>query len=324
MGKVIAITNAREAPRSMQSKMDTLFITAAMVASWRLPPFQRPLRINDKVRAVTEQIRRDEVIEGVLTLGKLKGENALYIVDGQHRIEAFKLSELNEAIADVRICTFETMGEMADEFVRLNSSLVRMRPDDILRGLESSVPALSAIRKACPFVGYDQIRRSEKTPILSMSALIRSWTGSTLETPTANGGGASAAALAQNLNSQSVQNLIGFLATAHAAWGRDPEYFRLWGGLNLTICMWLWNRLVIDRERAGGKRYAVLNIPDFKHCLMAISADGDYLEWLRGRNLNERDRSPCYVRVKTIFVRRLTTDATGKKAFLPSPAWSSR
>lgn len=324
MGKVISISGAREAPRAKQSRMDTLIITPEIAGSWKLPPFQRPLRVNDKVRAVTEQIKRDEVIEGVITLGKLKGDNAYYIVDGQHRIESFKLSEIGEAIADVRICTFDSLGEMADEFVRLNSSLVRMRPDDILRGLESSVPALTAIRKACPFVGYDQVRRSTSGPIVSMSSLLRCWAGSAMETPPNNGGGGlSAAQHAQNLNQQSLQNLIGFLATAHAAWGRDPEYYRLWSALNFTLCMWLWNRLVIDRDRTGNKRYAVLSITQFKHCLMSVSADADYLAWLPGRNMGDRDRSPCFMRLKAIFVKRLTVEG-GKKVFLPMPAWSSR
>ena len=51
------------------------------------------------------------------------------------------------------------MAEMGDAFVALNSRLVNMRPDDILRGLEGSIPALQEIRASCPFVGYDQIRQ---------------------------------------------------------------------------------------------------------------------------------------------------------------------
>jgi hypothetical protein len=324
-GNVIPITGAREAPKAAQSRMETLIITPAMVNTWKLPPFQRPLRINDKVRAVTEQIKKTECIEGVLTLGKLKGDNSYFVVDGQHRIEAFKLSEIAEAIADVRLMPFDSMAEMADEFVRLNSSLVKMRPDDILRGLEDSSPALKAIRKSCEFVGYDNIRRGGHGPILSMSALLRCWTGASYETPTGNAGGLSAAGLAQSIDQASVQNMIAFLATAHSAWGRDPEYFRLWGNLNLALCMWLWNKLVMDRERSGAKRHVVLSITNFKHCLMSISADSDYLAWLPGRVLGDRDRSPAYGRLKTIFSKRLASELSGvKKLLLPQPAWASK
>lgn len=324
MGNVISIKGAQQPPKSDQSRMDTLLITPEMVSAWKIPLFQRPVRVNAKVQAVIETIKNSETIEGVLTLGALKsGPTQLYIVDGQHRIEAFKLSELTMAIADVRVCVFADMTEMAEEFVRLNSSLVKMRPDDILRGLESSVPVLKAIRKACEFVGYDHIRRGSTSPILSMSALLRCWSAASYETP-APSGGLSAAGLAQSIDQASVQNLIAFLSTAHAAWGRDHEYYRLWGNLNLAICMWLWNKLVIDRDRFGNKRYAVLNIPEFKRCLMSISADRDYLEWLPGRNLSDRDRSPAYTRLKSIFARRLSEDSGGRKPSLPAPAWATK
>lgn len=323
MGNVISITGAREAPKSEQSRMDTLIITPEMVGAWRMPPFQRPLRVNDKVRAVTEHIKNTEVVEGVLTLGRLKGDSALYVVDGQHRTEAFKLSELQEAIADVRVVPFDSMADMAEEFVRLNTSLVKMRPDDILRGLEATVPALKAIRKSCEFVGYDQVRRGRSGPVVSMSALIRCWMAASYETPASSSSGLSAAAMAQSLDQGSVQNMIAFLATAHAAWGRDPEYYRLWGNINLALCMWLWNKLVMDRDRFGNKRYVVLSVTEFKRCLMSVSAEGDYLAWLVGRNLSDRDRSPCYAKLKSIFARRLAQDANGKRPALPSPAWAS-
>lgn len=324
MGNVISISGAREAPKSEQSRMDTLIITPAMVNNWKIPQFQRPLRVNNKVQIVAEQIKKTEVIEGVLTLGKLKHDNAYYIVDGQHRTEAFKLSGLDEAIADIRLVFFDDMADMAQEFVRLNESLVKMRPDDILRGLENSIPLLKHIRRSCEFVGYDQIRRGcGSGPIVSMSALLRCWNSASNETPSPNGS-QSAANLAKNLDQVSVQNLIAFLATAHSAWGRDPEYYRLWGNLNLILCMWLWNRLVTDRDRSGNKRYVVLNIPEFKKCLMSVSAESDYVEWLVGRNIGDRDRSPCYTRLKSIFVRRLTDDSKGKRPSLPSPAWASK
>jgi hypothetical protein len=324
MGSVINIRGAKEAPKSQQSKMETIIVNQAMVNDWKIPSFQRPLRLNDKVRMVSEQIKRSEGIEGVLTLGKLRNDQSFYIVDGQHRVEAFKMSATDEALADVRIVMFDTISEMADEFVRLNSNLVKMRPDDILRGLEGSTPALKMIRNACEFVGYDQVRRGKSSPVVSMSALLRCWSASTYETPSGSNSGLSAAALAQSLDQTAIQNLIAFLATAHSAWRRDPEYYRLWGNLNLALCMWLWNRLVIDKDRSGNKRYVVLTIPEFKKCLMSLSADGDYLSWLPSRNLSDRDRSPCYSRIKSIFTRRMADENDGKRPTLPAPAWASK
>jgi hypothetical protein len=327
MVNVVPIRGAQHPPKASQSKMETLIITPRMVDQWRIPPFQRPLRVNAKVLMVAEQIKQSECVEGVLTLGTIRTEHAtyLYIVDGQHRIEAFKLSGIDEAIADVRVVVFQNMAEMAEEFVQLNSSLVKMRPDDILRGLEATVPALRQIRKSCEFVGYDNVRRGGTSPIVSMSALLRCWAAGTAETPAGSSMGTSVASFAQNLDGKSLQNLIAFLAVAFDAWKRDPEYFRLWGNLNLAMCMWLWNKLVIDRDRSGNTRYALLDIPQFKRCLMSVSADSDYVSWLHGRSLGDRDRSPCYTRLKDIFRSRLLADrgSERKKPTLPQPAWAT-
>jgi len=270
-----------------------------------------------------EHIRQHEVIEGILTLGLVKSsDQSLYIVDGQHRIEAFKLSAIPEAIADVRIVSFSDFSDMAEEFVSLNSALVRMRPDDILRGSESSVKSLREIRKACEFVGYDQVRRGGVSgPIVSMSALLRCWGASQFEIP-ATSSVQGALNMAKQMDDKSISNLIAFLSVAYDAWKRDPEYFKLWGNLNMTLCMWLWNRLVIDRQRLGNKRHAVLDIPTFKRCLMSVSAEADYLSWLVGRTLSDRDRSPCYNRLKSIFASRLS--AEGKSTRLPQPAWVAK
>lgn len=322
MSNVVSISGAREAPKASQSRMDTLIITPGMVNEWRIPPFQRPLRVNEKVRMVCEEIKRTETIEGVVTLGKIKNDNTLYVVDGQHRLEGFKLSLLKEAIVDVRIMTFATMAEMAEEFVRLNTALVKMRPDDILRGLEHSTPQLMQIRKHCEFVGYDGVRRGGNSPILSMSALIRCWSGSLRETPNNTSTGNSAAGMMQDMDPRSIESLIAFLNVAHAAWGRDPEYYRLWGNLNLCMCMWMWNRLVMDQDRAGSKRYVKLNVQQFKRCMMSVSADADYVQWLVGRQLGDRDRNPCYSRLRAAFGRRLVEENNGVKPMLPQPAWS--
>lgn len=321
---VIPIRGLEQAPKAAQSRMDTMILTQAIVAKWAVPPFQRPLRVNAKVLEVSEAIRATEVIEGVLTIGRVKGDPTDYIVDGQHRTEAYKLSGIPEAYADIRFMTFDNMAEMADEFVRLNSSLVKMRPDDILRGLEATLPTLATIKRECQFVGYGNVRRNgESGPVLSMSTVIRCWVGSAGDTPSATTSGQSAQVMAKTIEAASAESLKQFLHIAFKAWGRDPEYFRLWGTLNLIICMWLWRKLVIERDRVGNKRYVTLSPEEFKHGLMALSADADYLNWLPGRSLNDRDRSPAYGRIKAIFVRRLS-EGKVKKLLLPQPEWGAR
>ena len=320
---VIPIRNLKEAPKAAQSRMETAIITLGQAREWRIPPFQRPLRVNTKVLTMAEEMKANALeINGVITLGQVKNDPTIWLVDGQHRTEAFKLSGLTEIIADLRLCRFDSMADMAEEFVRLNSSIVKMRPDDILRGLEENCRPLAKIRHDCGFVGYDNIRRNASgAPIVGMSALLRCWAASAGETP-ATSAGNSASNLATSLTDESTEHLIRFLLTAYSAWGRDPEYYRLWGNLNLTLCMWLWRKLVMDRERTI-KRYVVLGINDFKKCLMSVSAASDYIDWLQGRNLSDRDRTPCYSRLKAIFVRRLAEESRDrKKLMLPQPAWA--
>lgn len=306
--------------------METMELSPAIVKSWQRPPFQRPVNATKKIQAVAEEIKKTGVIEGVITLGRLRTDVATYyyVVDGQHRLQAFLMSGLPVVFADVRKLTFDTIAEMAEEYVLLNSSLVRMRPDDILRGLESATPLLATIRSECPFVSYDNVRRGPSKSVLSMSAVLRCWCGSASDIPTSMTG-VSVPTIAGRLNKDDDgQGLIGFLTAAHLAWGSDHEYYRLWGTLNLSVCMWLWRRLVLDRDRSGAKRYALLTPETFKECLMALSADGQYLSWLIGRNITDRDRSPCYTRVKTIVSRRLNMGSEKKHTTLPSPIWASK
>lgn len=129
------------AQKTTRTKLDTIVIDPGSVRAWKSPPFQRPLTINAKVKELALNIKQDDgVIPGVLTLGAIGKE--VYLLDGQHRREAFLLSECPRGYADVR---YHDMGE---EFVNVNTPLVRLRPDDILRGLESSTQALLILRKA--------------------------------------------------------------------------------------------------------------------------------------------------------------------------------
>lgn len=323
---MVNIKGSREAPKTQRSSMETLIISIDQANQWRIPPFQRPLRVNAKVVSIAEDMRSNGVeITGVITLGKTSKDQTLWVVDGQHRLEAFRISGLAEVICDVRIVHFETMADMADEFVRLNSSIARMRPDDILRGLEPTLAVLQAIRRECPYVGYDQIRRGGTSgPILSMSPLLRCWNGSNNDTPSGNTGGMSAAQVASALDPEALRNLLSFLAAAHTAWGRDVEYYRLWGNLNLTLCMWIFRQLVLNTQRTGNKRTVVMSGAQFKQCLMSVAANRDYLDWLPGHVMSDRDRSPAYARLKAIFARRLQDEARDKKRpLLPQPAWAS-
>lgn len=313
--KLVTPTN-KGPQKQTQSRTDTIVVDANAVKEWKAPPFQRPIRVNAKVMALSEYLKQNGgVLPGVLTIGIFDGK--LYIVDGQHRLEAWKISELKEAYSDVRYMQFDTMAEMAEEFVQLNGRIVNMRPDDILRGLEATSEPLRLIRHQCPFVGYDQIRRGPRNPIVSMSALLRCWFGSARDIPAS--GGQSAADVARSVTVEDAAKCIEFVQLAEKAWGRDPEYQRLWSNLNVTMCMWIYRRTVLATYSAKSPK---LTKELFRQCLTSLSASPDYLDFLIGRNMTDRDRAPCYRRVKGLFVRTLEREFNRKVKF-PSPEWVS-
>lgn len=311
--------------KAHSSTMETRILDLDTVNNWRVPPFQRPVRVNSKVMEIAAEMKLTQTIVGMITLGHLVKDNNDYIVDGQHRTEAFRIAGIPEVIADVRVIDFDSMSDMADEFVRLNTALVRMRPDDLLRGVAPGLPHVQHLMASCPFIGYDNIRRRDSSgPVISLSQVIRCWATSEGETPSTTQR-VGIATTAHQMDGDSVGKLIGFLELALAAWGRDPEYYRLWGNLNLALCMWLYRRVVLVRAEArkGTARSVVLSREEFKQCLMALSASSNYLDWLQGRLLNDRDRSPGLTRIKAIWVRRL--ESMGKdKTKMPAPAWNNK
>lgn len=314
------LKKSREAPKASRSSMETMIVPVSEMDGWKKPPFQREMRPTLKVLQMADQIKTDEEMKGVITLGKINGHQTVYVVDGQHRIWGARKSGLREVMADVRIMTFDTMADMADEYVRLNSHVLSMRPDDILRGYEETQTLLKLIRARCEFVGYDQVRRGPSNPILGMSVALRSWFGSAKDNPTTSG--VSASRLADVMEANDIGNLITFLQIAEGAWGRDPEYSRLWGGLNLTMTMWMWRRVVKKEGLTANMRHALLTEPQFKKCLMRTSAASNYLDWLVGRTMNERDRAPCYARLIAIFTRSLE-DQGVRNTKMPRPPWAT-
>lgn len=308
--------NLVKAQRETQTKTDTILVTHKLLADWKMPPFQRELRVNSKVLALAEEMKETGgVFPGVLTIGVLKGHT--YVVDGQHRIEAFKMSGLEEGFSDIRYRAYDSMADMAEDFVLLNSSLVRMRPDDILRGLEGTSEALRLVRHRCPVVGYDQIRRNTtNAPVLGMSTLLRCWTAASQAVPT-RGGQGSATDMARSFTLEEAERCCDFLTLALKAWGRDHEYARLWSTLNLALCMWLYRNLVLVPYSS---RTPKISKDLFGKCLQSVSTSPDYLDWLVGRGLTDRDRSPAYRRIKAAFTKRIEHE-TGKKVKLPAPEW---
>ena len=313
--KVISIAKGSRPNKATRTVHDTILIAPQVLKAWASPPFQRPLRVNAKVMALSETIKESSgCMPGIITLGIVN--NIVYLVDGQHRREAWYQSGCEDGAADIVTYYLDSLSELGRLFVDLNSRLVAMRPDDTLRALEGTVPALHRIRTKCPFVGYDQIRRGTASPVLSMATALRAHFGSIPEVPT--GGGMSAMQMAEEIKMDDADKLIDALLIFNRGWGRDLEYARLWNNLNLCVTMWLYKRTVLGVYSTKTTR---LEPEIFAKCCMEMSADRVYLDWLHGRMLHDSDRAPCYNRMKVICARRVGQEK-GKRPFLPSPAWA--
>lgn len=307
---------ATDAEKKTQTTTDTWEFTPTMAKGWKSPPFQRPLRVNDKVLEVAKEIAQNGgIVSGMLTIGIFEDER--WLVDGQHRREAFYQSGCKTGYADVRIVHFDTVAEMADEFVKLNQHLVSLKPDDIVRGMEPSCEPIAKLRKKCPYVGYDNIRRNERAPVIAMAQLLRCWAGSANDTP--RNGGISAARLAEQFSMNDCDELAVFMDCAFTAWGREVANARLWSSLNLTLCMWLFRRTYLSVHSSKTTRVSVEN---FTKCMMSVAAAELYVAWLVGRQLCPRDLKPSYDKLKGLFASRLEKD-TGKRPLMPAPAWAT-
>jgi hypothetical protein len=308
--------DAAGAPTFEKTQMETKLLSLEELDSWVLPPFQREEQQTKKVIEFAEMLKQNGgMIGGVIHLGLLRGETApIYLVDGQQRRSACHLSERDTFIADTSLKVYDSMVEMAEDFRKVNSRLVPLKPDDLLRACEVTHAPIAQLRKDCPFVGYGNIRRQESSPVLSMSAALKSWFGSGLQTPGATG---QAINMLDQFTDTQRQLLTVFLLMAYHAWGVDKTNARLWSNPNLTMCMYLYRKLMLEPNNRRGAVPGEM----FGKCLMSVSANSSYYDWLQGRHLRERDRSPCYKRLRFIFAERLTKEYGGKTFRMPSPSW---
>jgi hypothetical protein len=313
--KAKADIGAVDLPGARKTQMEPKILSLAEMDAWALPLFQREVRETKKVIEFAEELRANGgIIAGVIHLGMLPDDDAVYLVDGQQRRNGCHMSGLEAFYADTSLKLYSSLLDMSEDFKRLNGRLVPFRPDDMLRAYEVGNDSMRRLREACSFIGYGSIRRNdERGPILSMSTALKCWFGAALPTP---GVGTSAIVLLEQLDQTQCELMTVFLLSAHSAWGRDKQYFRLWNNLNLTMCMYLYRNLVLQP-----KGRAPLSQEMFRKCLMSVSACGQYLDWLQGRNMSDRDRSPCYKRLKQIFVTRLMQEFNGKLYKLPAPDW---
>lgn len=324
------VPNYRNAiERSLRSVTAYTKLTVADVNEWVIDPdIQRDLRLTPKVKAIGIVIGQTKLIPSTITIGIYDGKQ--YLLDAHHRVEGWKMYVENGGedgvCALVNWIHFDTQAAMALKFVELQMCLVRMRPDDGLRALQHSSPPLQLIKDECPYVGFGAIQRCNTTSaVLSMSVLLRCWMGSKPETPVTSSGAALDITLAMNM--VDARQCADFVALAHRAWGRVAEYSRLWGALNLTLCMWLYRRMVLDTTTT---EVTHLTPDQFRMCLVALTNStpniDDYVEWLRSKTMNHQNRQIAMQRyILALFSARIRQERgqRARKPVFPTSPWQA-
>ena len=269
-------------------------ITSLDILLWIIDPkIQREFKCNPKVQGLAKVLPSLGAIPGTITLGVWEGK--VYVLDGQHRLGAYQVYLTEGGKDSIRAMLhwiffdegqggYAAMGKKFDE---LQMVLSKMTPDDSLRPLEHSTPVLQYIRKNCGFVGYDRLRKAARGRYLSMAVLIRAWLGSGTETPVSAPG--TARDLVRVLSPDDAKNCTSFANLANEVWGAKPDIRQLWNSLNLTICMWLYRRMVLNPEDG----VTALSPEQFKACVSRLSRkiDGyDYAGMLQGLTMNPANK----------------------------------
>lgn len=289
-------------------------VTLQDIESWKMPSFQRPFVNNTKVKAISKEIATNgHEIPGWIILGKLGDDT--YLLDAQHRVNAAKMSGISEFLAKVELIQFDSMAEMGQHFIRENSKIVSLKPDDILRGLRDQSDVLQLL-ESCPVIAYDNVRRGggiNTRPMVTMSNALRAWDASRGEVP---GGSVSAIEALNGMSISDAQHLVEFLNLAKECWGTDSTYNALWNRTNLVMCMWIYKLMVIGINRLDKSRFTKMSREDFQKGLIGLT-DNTYSQFVIGKNNITNFRVPLYNRMKKIFLERLGT------LKFPAPDWVS-
>lgn len=325
--------------RTLRTHVGLVEVTAASWEKWRNPfgekvgpngedGFQRTIQRNKYVIEVAHTISSTGIIPGQIVIGIFQG--ILWLIDGQHRRESFTIAVLGEcgvtritkACANIKYEVFDTWAAMSDRYVELQRKIRGNSPNDMLKGLEASTESLQVLRKRFPAVGYTSTRPDSKhhKGRVSAKAALQAWYGSKPETPGRKT--PPPFEIAKQLTVEEAHQLANFLRLAHSAWAFDPNYLNLWGSLNLTLCLWLYRRCVLDPVQG----FPDLTPEQFASCLTALPSEkiggvNPYAMFLYRKGLRELDRGPVYMQVTRVFTATLRANHKLRVKF-PKPEWA--
>lgn len=286
-------------------------------ASWKVVgDIQRGSSLTKKIVEVGEDIGGSGIFPSTIYIAVWEGNQ--YINDGLQRFsgwrDAVSKGGPTQVAANVQWEYFpdgpDGKAKMGERFAKLQLTLKRHRPDDGLRAIQHSLPAIKLIADECPNVGFGAVQRSNsKNTSLSMAVALQSWASSASEQCTSSG---SARDLAYRLTMDDAKKCVSFLTVARGAWGSTVEYNRLWGPVNLSVCMWLYRRMVVDPEQG----VTPLTAKQFSNCLVTLTNDtpkSTYVEWLRAKPSSAENRRMALANhIRPRFISRIRQEKIRK------------
>ena len=128
--------------KGKKKRVDTIVLDQATIAKLKNPTFQRPFRMTPSVQAVVDEIRSTGIFPGILTVGVY--DSHVWVIDGQHRLEAVRISERGDVLADVHYLDCDSEDEMAEEFRKTQHCSRQVRPRRFTPSARGIVTAATA------------------------------------------------------------------------------------------------------------------------------------------------------------------------------------
>ena len=314
-----------------QSRVVKIKLTPEVINSWLIPDWQRHVRTNPKGRQLCEDIKEIPILESMIIVGVIqrRGKYVLYLLDGHHRKEHFLKSGAPYIIIDVKFAYVETMGEMADLYLKCQDQIVKSSPNDNLKGLAVNSKTLNHIIKHCTCVTLDAARSGASNASVTMSTVIQVWYDSNLDPPKRNTLGSppkSITDLAKKLTMRDAETIVAFIKICEEVFGFNNESSALWKHINLVLCLWLYRVMVLKTEWEGCEGYKVTYLDDkrFGIGLSALRHSRFYSSMTNKRLGSAVDRKEAYLNMTRWFLSGFPNNNGRTRVRLPKPTWASK
>jgi hypothetical protein len=313
------------------SRVVKIKLTPEVINGWEIPYWQRTVRYNTKVREIVEGLRKDPKLDSMLIVGVLKkrGKYHLFLVDGHHRKDAFNRSGVPYLNIDVKFVYVETMGEMAELYLRCQGQISRSTADNNLKGVAVTHKQIADINSECGCITYDGVRLGTSTASVSMSTVVQIWYDSMLDPPKKNSGSPSKTIteLASNLTTRDAEKIVEFILLCKERFGFSELSCGLWKHINLTLCLWLYRIMVWREGWAEGEDYSRVTVLTPKQFGTGLSGlvNGRFYQTLNHKSLSSvADRKETFRSIVRLFSSNLTTYNVVKTPKLPKPPWAAK